>query len=98
MGRYRVAHFLHGSLCRNGGDRGIHQPRFAFAFIVVLGILVDDAIVVGESVYTLGSKGKKPLLASIEGTHLVAVPVTFAILTSMVAFVPMLFFPGGLGN
>ena len=69
-----------------------------FAFIVVLGILVDDAIVVGESVYTLGSKGKKPLLASIEGTHLVAVPVTFAILTSMVAFVPMLFLPRWLGK
>ena len=69
-----------------------------FAFIVVLGILVDDAIVVGESVYTLGSKGQKPLRAAIEGTHLVAVPVTFAILTSMVAFVPMLFLPGWLGK
>ena len=69
-----------------------------FAFIVVLGILVDDAIVVGESVYTLGTKGKSPQTASIEGTHLVAVPVTFAILTSMVAFVPMLFLPGWLGK
>ena len=69
-----------------------------FAFIVVLGILVDDAIVVGESVYTLGSKGEKPLQASIKGTHLVAMPVTFAILTSMVAFVPMLFLPGWLGK
>ncbi|HAW99442.1 MAG TPA: hypothetical protein DCX67_12980 [Opitutae bacterium] len=69
-----------------------------FAFIVVLGILVDDAIVVGESVYTLGSKGKKPIDASIQGTHLVAMPVTFAILTSMVAFVPMLFLPGWLGK
>ena len=69
-----------------------------FAFIVVLGILVDDAIVVGESVYTLGSKGKSPLSASIEGTNLVAMPVTFAILTSMVAFVPMLFLPGWLGK
>ena len=47
---------------------------------------------------SLGSKGKKPLIASIEGTHLVAVPVTFAILTSMVAFVPMLFLPGWLGK
>ena len=62
-----------------------------FAFIVVLGFLVDDAIVVSESVYTLGSKGEKPLKASIAGTHLVAMPVTFAIITSMVAFVPMLF-------
>tara|TARA_B100001057_G_scaffold478427_1_gene548860 strand:+ start:3876 stop:7046 length:3171 start_codon:yes stop_codon:yes gene_type:complete len=69
-----------------------------FAFIVVLGILVDDAIVVGESVYTLGSKGGKALQASIKGTHLVAMPVTFAILTSMVAFVPMLFLPGWLGK
>ncbi len=69
-----------------------------FAFIVVLGILVDDAIVVGESVYTLGTKGEKPLQASINGTHLVAMPVTFAIITSMVAFVPMLFLPGWLGK
>ena len=69
-----------------------------FAFIVVLGILVDDAIVVGESVYTLGSKGEKSLHASIKGTHLVAMPVTFAIITSMVAFVPMLFLPGWLGK
>lgn len=69
-----------------------------FAFIVVLGILVDDAIVVGESVYTLGSKGMNPTMASIKGTHLVAMPVTFAILTSMVAFVPMLFLPGWLGK
>ena len=69
-----------------------------FAFIVVLGILVDDAIVVGESVYTLGSKGEKSLQASIKGTHLVAMPVTFAIITSMVAFVPMLFLPGWLGK
>ena len=70
-----------------------------FAFIVVLGILVDDAIVVGESVYTLGSKGEKSLQASIMGTHLVAMPVTFfAIITSMVAFVPMLFLPGWLGK
>ncbi len=69
-----------------------------FAFIVVLGILVDDAIVVGESVYTLGSKGEKPLEASIKGTQLVAMPVTFAIITSMVAFVPMLFLPGWLGK
>ena len=69
-----------------------------FAFIVVLGILVDDAIVVGESVYTLGSKGEKSLQASIMGTHLVAMPVTFAIITSMVAFVPLLFLPGWLGK
>ncbi|MBT5916546.1 MAG: efflux RND transporter permease subunit, partial [Opitutae bacterium] len=69
-----------------------------FAFIVVLGILVDDAIVVGESVYTLGKKGLSPVDASIKGTQLVAMPVTFAILTSVVAFVPLLFLPGWLGK
>ena len=69
-----------------------------FAFIVVLGILVDDAIVVGESVYTTGKKGYSPIDASIEGTKLVAMPVTFAILTSVVAFVPLLFLPGWLGK
>lgn len=69
-----------------------------FAFIVVLGILVDDAIVVGESVYTLGKKGHSPIEASIRGTQLVAMPVTFAILTSVVAFVPLLFLPGWLGK
>ena len=69
-----------------------------FAFIVVLGILVDDAIVVGESVYTLGKKGHSPVEASIRGTKLVAMPVTFAILTSVVAFVPLLFLPGWLGK
>ena len=69
-----------------------------FAFIVVLGILVDDAIVVGESVYTLGTRGESSINASIKGTHLVAMPVTFAIITSMVAFVPMLFLPGWLGK
>ena len=69
-----------------------------FAFIVVLGILVDDAIVVGESVYTQGRRGKSPLAASIDGTHRVAMPVTFAIITSMVAFVPLLFLPGWLGK
>lgn len=69
-----------------------------FAFIVVLGILVDDAIVVGESVYTRARGGASPLEASIIGTRAVATPVTFAVLTSIVAFVPMLFLPGWLGQ
>jgi multidrug efflux pump subunit AcrB len=69
-----------------------------FAFIVVLGILVDDAIVVGESVYSRGRAGEPSLKAAISGTHDVAVPVTFAVLTSIVAFIPMLFLPGWLGK
>ncbi|MBL62620.1 MAG: hypothetical protein CMI30_04340 [Opitutae bacterium] len=69
-----------------------------FAFIVVLGILVDDAIIVGESVYTKGRAGLSARKAAIQGTHLVAVPVTFAVITSMVAFIPMLFLPGWAGK
>ncbi|SVA83331.1 uncharacterized protein METZ01_LOCUS136185, partial [marine metagenome] len=69
-----------------------------FAFIVVLGILVDDAIVVAESVYSHGRKGVTSLQASITGTHAVAMPVTFGVLTSIVAIAPMLFLPGWLGE
>ena len=69
-----------------------------FAFIVVLGILVDDAIIVGESVYTQGRKGLSSRQAAIKGTHMVAMPVTFAVITSMVAFIPMLFLPGWAGK
>ena len=60
-----------------------------FAFIVVLGIVVDDAIVTGENVYTHLRKGSAPLQAAIEGTREVAMPVTFGILTTVAAFVPL---------
>jgi len=61
-----------------------------FAFILALGIVVDDAIVVGEAVYHLRNQGRPPLRAAIEGVHEVASPVTFAVLTSVIAFVPLL--------
>jgi len=53
-----------------------------FAFILALGIVVDDAIVTGENVYRHMGKGKKPLDAAIEGTQEVAVPVTFGVITT----------------
>jgi multidrug efflux pump subunit AcrB len=68
-----------------------------FAFIVVLGIVVDDAIVVGENIYSHSQRGKPGLLAAIEGTQEVAVPVTFAVLTTIAAFAPMLVVPGNTG-
>ncbi len=68
-----------------------------FAFIVVLGIVVDDAIVTGENIYRHQRMGKDPLRASIDGTHEVAVPVTFGILTTVAAFAPMLFLEGARG-
>jgi len=68
-----------------------------FAFILVLGIVVDDAIVTGENIYRHQAMGKSPIDASIQGTHEVAVPVTFGILTTVAAFTPMLFLEGARG-
>ena len=69
-----------------------------FAFIVTLGIVVDDAIVVGENVYHHYQRGVPWLEAAISGTREIAMPVTFSVLTNMVAFFPMFFVPGILGK
>ena len=69
-----------------------------FAFIVVLGILVDDAIIVGENIYTHQQRHGDRLRASIEGTREVATPVIFAVLASAAAFAPMLVVPGVMGK
>ncbi|WOO41832.1 efflux RND transporter permease subunit [Rubellicoccus peritrichatus] len=69
-----------------------------FGFILVLGIVVDDAIVVGESVFTEFQKNGPSVESSIRGTHVVAVPVTFAVLTTAVAFTPLLMLPGFQGK
>ena len=66
-----------------------------FAFIMVLGIVVDDAIVTGENIYRRIREGLDPMDASIQGTKEIAVPVTFGILTTVVAFLPMSFLGGG---
>ncbi|MBU0784867.1 MAG: efflux RND transporter permease subunit [Gammaproteobacteria bacterium] len=69
-----------------------------FAFIVALGIVVDDAIVAGENIYEYRQQGMGLLDASIQGARDVAVPVTFSILTNIAAFAPLLFVPGFLGK
>jgi len=69
-----------------------------FAFMVTLGMVVDDAIVVGENIYSKLQEGLEPMEAAIEGTREMAMPVTFAILTSMAAFAPLLFVPGVMGK
>ena len=69
-----------------------------FAFIIVLGIVVDDAIVVGENIYEYLQRGMKPLDAAIAGVREMAVPVTFAIITSVAAFAPLLFVAGNMGK
>ena len=69
-----------------------------FAFIMALGIVVDDAIVVGENIYEQRQSGKPYLQAAIDGTIEVAQPVVFAILTSVTAFLPLLFTSGIMGK
>lgn len=70
----------------------------AFAFILVLGIVVDDAIVVGENVYTRIQGGENPKEAAWKGTHEVGVVVIFGVLTTMAAFTPMLGLSGVSGK
>ena len=69
-----------------------------FAFIVALGIVVDDAIVVGENVYSHRERGKPFLRAAIDGTLEVGVPVVFSVLTSVAAFMPLFFVEGMMGK
>ncbi len=70
----------------------------AFGFIVVLGIVVDDAIVTGENVYRHLRAGNPGLKAAIQGTQQVSVPVTFGVLTTIAAFTPLAFIEGRMGN
>ena len=69
-----------------------------FAFILVLGIVVDDAIVIGENIYSHLEKGEDALKAAIKGTQEVATPVIFAILTTVAAFSPLMFVSGETGK
>lgn len=69
-----------------------------FGFIIVVGIIVDDAIVTAENVYIKLRDGVPPLDAAADGTREVALPVTFGVLTTIVAFVPLMFFEGFYGS
>ncbi|MBQ4834030.1 efflux RND transporter permease subunit [Pseudoalteromonas sp. MMG010] len=68
-----------------------------FGFILVLGIVVDDAIVTGENVYTHFKTAKSGEQAAILGTQEVATPVTFGVLTTVAAFLPLAFIEGARG-
>lgn len=67
-------------------------------FILVLGIVVDDAIVVGERVFAFEQDGYAPREAAARGTVDVLVPVVFGVLTTVVAFAPLVFVPGRMGQ
>ena len=67
-------------------------------FILALGMLVDDAVVVGEAAYTAQQRGAGLLAGAIEGAQHVLVPVTFGVITTVVAFLPLLFAEGTFGQ
>ena len=69
-----------------------------FAFLVAGGIVVDDAIIIGENIYHHRQQGLSPLAATIQGTKEMAVPVSFSILVNVAAFVPIFFIPGETGK
>jgi len=69
-----------------------------FAFLIALGIVVDDAIVVGENIYVHRSQGKGFAQAAIDGTLEVMPSVVTSVITTVIAFLPMLFVTGRLGR
>jgi len=68
-----------------------------FAFILVLGIVVDDAIITGENIYSHLKRGGSGVSAVVSGAQEVAVPVTFGLLTTLVAFLPIMYLGGYRG-
>ncbi len=69
-----------------------------FGFIIVLGLMVDDAIIIGENATYHMEKGLSPSEAAIEGTYELLGPVTATVLTTIVAFLPMMFMEGIIGK
>ncbi len=69
-----------------------------FAFILVLGIVVDDATVIGENVYAHLQRTRNGRRAAVEGTQEVSIPVIFGVLTTVAAFSPLLFVGGNMGK
>jgi multidrug efflux pump subunit AcrB len=69
-----------------------------FGMIIVIGILVDDGIVIGENIYHHYEKGKTPIRAAIDGTLEVIPPVVSAILTTVIAFSTFFFLDGRMGD
>ena len=69
-----------------------------FAFILVLGIVVDDAIVVGENIYAHQEMNKSPVMAAVDGAKEIGMPVLITILTTTAAFIPFYFVPGTTGK
>ena len=89
--------FLGGMLAMPPMDVSLNMISL-FGFILTLGIVVDDAIVVGEAVYKQRRDGLGPKEAAIAGAREVGSPVVFSVLTTIIAFTPLLFVPGIMGK
>jgi multidrug efflux pump subunit AcrB len=66
-----------------------------FAFLLVIGVIVDDAIIVGEAIHFKTESGEAGLDAAVNGTNMVVKPVIFAVLTTMIFFAPWMYLSGG---
>ena len=66
-----------------------------FAFLLVIGVIVDDAIIVGEAIHAKTEEGETDITAAVNGTTMVIKPVIFAVLTTMIFFAPWMFLSGG---
>ena len=89
--------FLGAIMLMPGLDVTVNEVSL-FGFILVLGIVVDDAIIVGESIFTHQADDGNRLRGSIEGAQAIATPVVFAVLTTVAAFLPLMFVPGMMGK
>lgn len=65
-----------------------------FAFLIVIGVIVDDAIIVGENIHNRVERGEEGLTAAVVGVQMVAKPVVFAVITTMMAFAPWMLLSG----
>ncbi|MEM6487605.1 MAG: efflux RND transporter permease subunit [Pseudomonadota bacterium] len=73
------------------------NPMTLFAFILALGLLVDDAIVAGENIYEYRDRGFAPADAAVMGARDIAVPLSFSVITNILAFIPIMMIPGWYG-
>jgi multidrug efflux pump subunit AcrB len=89
---------ISGALAILWGMGGTINMISLFGFIMVLGVVVDDAIVVGEAIYVHRKLGKPPLRAAVDGVSEVGMPVIAAVLTTIVAFIPLLYVGGIMGK
>ena len=69
-----------------------------FAFLLILGIVVDDAIIVGEAIHTHQTNGYPGVEGAAMGASSVVKPVMYAVISTMIFFVPMLFMPGDMAT